>query len=530
MALRDHLATVRAAFNRRLLLSCALIAFSQMNFGFDQVAFSTTQAMDAFEREFGVQNRKTKAFALEPTYLAMLNALPYLGFLGGLFLGSSVSARWGRRMVMFAMSVHAMVMVPITVTSRSKQQMLAARVLNYIYLGMELAVVPVFQAEIVPPQVRGAVVATYQLCIYPRLETATEMEILTRQVGGLIMSLVCRGTIRLDGNAQWQIPLALFGFVPLVVASLIWFIPESPRWLLVKGRHDDSLSALRSLRDGRFSEDQIMAEYTALRDRLGRESTDSARYVDCFRGTDLRRTLIAVGVNVFLQATGQVFTARYSAVYIKSLDTVDPFSITIVNQLVNLLGVAISMVLVDHVGRRPLLYASSALQTVAWFAMAGLGTPRAPTHAMRSAIVALIAFFNISFCIGWAPLSHTVAAEVPSSRLRDMTFRTANAVNLIMQLVITLVIPYLIDDKYAGLGTKIGYVFAPLSILSLLFTYLYVPETTGKSLEELDALFADRVPTRQFKTAVVDHAKADPARADPSRAGKDPNAAHLEVA
>ncbi|KAM5474583.1 hypothetical protein MauCBS54593_002159 [Microsporum audouinii] len=520
MALREHLATVRAAFNRRLLLSCALIAFSQMNFGFDQVAFSTTQAMDAFEREFGVQNRKTKAFALEPTYLAMLNALPYLGFLGGLFLGSSVSARWGRRMVMFAMSVHAMVMVPITVTSRSKQQMLAARVLNYIYLGMELAVVPVFQAEIVPPQVRGAVVATYQLCIY---------------VGGLIMSLVCRGTIRLDGNAQWQIPLALFGFVPLVVASLIWFIPESPRWLLVKGRHDDSLSALRSLRDGRFSEDQIMAEYTALRDRLGRESTDSARYVDCFRGTDLRRTLIAVGVNVFLQATGQVFTARYSAVYIKSLDTVDPFSITIVNQLVNLLGVAISMVLVDHVGRRPLLYASSALQTVAWFAMAGLGTPRAPTHAMRSAIVALIAFFNISFCIGWAPLSHTVAAEVPSSRLRDMTFRTANAVNLIMQLVITLVIPYLIDDKYAGLGTKIGYVFAPLSILSLLFTYLYVPETTGKSLEELDALFTDRVPTRQFKTAVVDPAKADPAEADPaeadpSRPGKDPNAAHLEVA
>ncbi|EFQ99026.1 hypothetical protein MGYG_02038 [Nannizzia gypsea CBS 118893] len=494
-AIGDHFAAVRGAFNRRLLLSCALIAFSQVNFGFDQVAFSTTQAMDAFERRFGVQNQKTKKFALAPAYLSMLNALPYLGFLCGLFVGSSVSARWGRRMVMFTMSIHAMIMVPITVTSSSREQMLAARVLNYIYLGMELAVVPVFQAEIVPAQVRGAVVATYQLCIY---------------VGGLIMSLICRATIRLDGNAQWQIPLALFGFVPLVVSLLIWFIPESPRWLLVKGRHEDSLKALRTLRDGRFTEDQIMAEYTGLRTRLGLESTQQkGSYADCFRGTDLRRTIIAIGVNVFLQATGQVFTARYSAVYIKSLGTVDPFTITIVNQLVNLLGVTISMLLVDHLGRRPLLYASSILQTIAWFAMAGLGTPRVLTQGMRSAIVALIAFFNISFCIGWAPLSHTIAAEVPSSRLRDMTFRTANAVNLIMQLVITLVIPYLIDDRYAGLGTKIGYLFAPLSILSLIFAYFYVPETTGKALEELDALFADRVPTRQFRTAAVGNQAKD---------------------
>lgn len=78
-----HLKTVRQAFNLRLGLSCALIAFSQVNFGFDQVAFSTTQAMDSFGRKFGVYNPVTDEWALDPVYLSIFNALPYLGFFSG---------------------------------------------------------------------------------------------------------------------------------------------------------------------------------------------------------------------------------------------------------------------------------------------------------------------------------------------------------------------------------------------------------------------------------------------------------------
>lgn len=76
---------------------------------------------------------------------------------------------------------------------------------------MELAVVPIYQSEIVPKEVRGLVVGTYQLMLY---------------FGGLIMSLTCYGTSRLEGNKQWQIPFSLFFIIPTIVASGTWFIPE----------------------------------------------------------------------------------------------------------------------------------------------------------------------------------------------------------------------------------------------------------------------------------------------------------------
>lgn len=98
---------------------------------------------------------------------------------------------------------------------------------------MELAVVPVFQAEIVPKQVRGLVVETYQLMLFvswpffwrasSRRRQGTNDQL---QFGGLIMSLICFGTSKLDGNKSWLIPFGLFFVIPAIVAACIWFIPE----------------------------------------------------------------------------------------------------------------------------------------------------------------------------------------------------------------------------------------------------------------------------------------------------------------
>ncbi|KAH6977566.1 general substrate transporter [Ilyonectria sp. MPI-CAGE-AT-0026] len=479
----SHLVAVKNAFNARLLLSCSLIAFSQMNFGFDSTAFQATQAMDAFAETFGVYNTTTKKWYLESTYLSLLNALPFIGFGAGLFAGSTVSARFGRRMVMFTMSVYALISVPITVLSTSKEQMLAARIINFAYLGMELSVVPIFQAEIVPPKVRGLVVATYQLCVY---------------IGGVIMSIVCQSTAKMQGDLQWRIPLALFAFVPLVVTVLIWFIPESPRWLLMHGRHEDSLRSLRILRRGKFTDEEIETEFNSLQIILAEEH-EQGNFMEIFQGPNLKRTWITVGINFFLQITGQVFTSRYGTIYIKSLGTVDPFIMTIVNQAVNLIGILFSMAFVDSVGRRPLLIFSGGLQAASLFAMGGLGTPKIITNAMKTGVVALITVFNFGFTSGLAPLSHTISAEIPTSRLRDMTYRTASAVNVLVQLVVTLVIPYLLDAPYAALGSKVGFIFGSFAICSMIFTYFCIPECKGKTLEEIDRLFIEKVPIRKFK-------------------------------
>jgi len=82
---------------------------------------------------------------------------------------------------------------------------------------MELAVIPAFQSEIVPAPARGLVVGSYQLSLV---------------IGGFIINIVCKGTSTLPDNRAWRIPLGLFYIVPTMIATLVFFTPESPRWLL----------------------------------------------------------------------------------------------------------------------------------------------------------------------------------------------------------------------------------------------------------------------------------------------------------
>jgi MFS family permease len=117
-------------FNRRLFLSVLLIAVSQFNYGFDNQAFAQTQAMDAFQRQFGTYNAKTKKYGLQAYWLSLFNSCPYAGFAVGLYVGSLVSARWGRRMAMFSMSIYALVSATIVVTAQTSGQIMAGRILN----------------------------------------------------------------------------------------------------------------------------------------------------------------------------------------------------------------------------------------------------------------------------------------------------------------------------------------------------------------------------------------------------------------
>lgn len=149
-------------FNGRLIYAVCLIALSQLNFGMDQGAFSNTQAMDAFNKKFGVWNETKGAYEIESYFLSLLNSLNYIGFAVGLVSGNIISRKWGRRVCMLVMSGWAIVAAIILVTSQHREQMLAGRIIAYVYIGMELALVPVLQSELVPARVRGFVVGTYQ--------------------------------------------------------------------------------------------------------------------------------------------------------------------------------------------------------------------------------------------------------------------------------------------------------------------------------------------------------------------------------
>ncbi|KAL1904345.1 hypothetical protein Sste5344_009963 [Sporothrix stenoceras] len=461
----QHL-SLRASFNTRLTLTVLLIAVSQFNFGFDQQGFSSTQAMDAFAKQFGKYNEAKGTYALPTVWVSMFNSFIYLGQATGVILGSYISRRFGRRMCVFVMSIWALV---------------------YVYIGMELSVVPIFQSEITPRQARGFVVGTYQTSLF---------------FGGLVINCICRGTGSLSGRQQYLIPWGLFYLIPTIVASCIWFVPESPRWLVMRGRREEARASLGKLRQGKFTDEEIDAELALIVAGIEME-LEQGSFFELFHPRQIRRTGVVIGANFFLQATGQNFTSVYGALFAKSLGTINPFTVTVILAVVNTLTAIMAQFLTDKLGRRPQVFAGACIQTAALMTMGGLGTAPKQTHSIKSGIVAMMVVFTFGYSLGWAPTSHILSAEIPSTRMRDMTYRTASVINIAVQFVVTFSLPYLLNEPYANLGSKVGFIFGSIAAVSIAFAYFFVPDVSGSTLEEVDMLFASDLPIRKFKRSAL---------------------------
>lgn len=146
------------------------------------------------------------------------------------------------------------------------------------------------------------------------------------------------------------------------------------------------------------------------------------------------------------------------------------------------------------------------MQSAALFTMGGLGTASAPTLGMKTGIVAMLTVYLFSFSFGWAPLSHVVAAEIPTQQLRDKTYALGAIFNIVIQFAVSFSIPYLIGADYANLGGKVGFIFGTTAFFAALFSWFCIPECSGKSLEEIDELFLEGVAVRKFgKSHTVSH-------------------------
>ncbi|KAK6217278.1 sugar transporter [Colletotrichum tabaci] len=488
-----RLRSVTQHFNKRLLASVFLIAVSQFNYGFDNQALASTQAMDAFERQFGDYDTAAGQWKIPTYFLSLLNSLNYIGFAAGLVVGSLTSARFGRRTTMFVMSVYALISATIVVTSTTKEQILMGRILNYVYVGFELSVVPVYQSEIVPAPVRGMVVGTYQLAI---------------GLGGLVINSICRATSSFQDSRAYRIPFGLFYVIPTIVICLIWFIPESPRWLLLRDRVEEARKAHYLLREGTMPDADIDHEFAKIQQSL-LEEPEQGRTKELFQGVNLQRTAIAAGMSFFQQATGQAFASQYGTVWVKSLGTLNPFDVTLGSSALSSGMIILCLFLADRVGRRKILLLGSAVQAVALYTMAGLGVPNPVPRANKSGMVGMLLLFGAGFGLGWGPMTYVVVTEVPALRLRDRSQRVASLVNIFMNFLVNFTLPYLLNAPYAALQSKVGFIFGSIAVCSALFVFFCVPECKGRSLEEVDRMFHEGVPVRHFGDHPTDETRVN---------------------
>lgn len=129
-------------------------------------------------KQFGEYDPVKKTYFLPTVWLSLFNALPFVGFAVGIVVGSMVSKRFGRRICMISMSAWAIMCAIIIITSKNKDQIIVGRCLNFVYVGKEISVIPVYQSEITPKKVRGLLVGTYHMALVVRtIESSRPMRI-----------------------------------------------------------------------------------------------------------------------------------------------------------------------------------------------------------------------------------------------------------------------------------------------------------------------------------------------------------------
>ncbi|KAJ3461155.1 hypothetical protein MRS44_009708 [Fusarium solani] len=436
-----------------------------MLFGFDTGSFGGILANPGFINQFGKYNAETGKYAFDPTHTSIMSSIPFIGKFLGCFIAGPAIERYGHRMVFVILSVISFIGVIMEITAADTgagsgrfAQFLIGRVIVYISVGLVEVDVTTYLAEIVPAPFRGLVVISLQLFL---------------NAGTLIATGANKAYSTSTNGVGWKTVTGLQFIFPTLLIAFVFFIPDSPRWLLSKDRESDAVISLQRLQskadadEGRCDE-EILAIKEALREQY-----------DAIISTER-------GLNREKQTTRQAFTSTYQTVFYKENGYADKaFTYPIVTSVLGLLSVIPAMYLVDNLGRRYTLMTSYIFQSFWLFLLAGLGGKADKTATEKNTIVAAFMLFAVWYNMGSASISYLLGGEIPTSALREKTQSLGASWNVIWAFVTNFVIPYLIRDLHFG----VGWVFGSVSGVALFYTFFFLPETKGRALEEIDAIF-----------------------------------------
>ena len=177
------------------------------------------------------------------------------------------------------------------------------------------------------------------------------------------------------------------------------------------------------------SDAAIDAEIEAVLYVLNASKQGRGKWRDMLKGSNKRRTIVCLGTIFFNQATGQAFSSTYGAIFIKSVGSLNPFTMGIINQLVGFFGTGTAMLITDKVGRRFIFVHGAVWQTAAMFTMAALGTVQPTTMSLGRGIIAMIPVYGFGYTMGSSSVNHVITAEIPHQSLRDKTQRIVGFMN-----------------------------------------------------------------------------------------------------
>lgn len=451
---------------------------------FDPQLLGNLYAVPAFQRDFGYPYNGSYIVSA-PWQSALSLGNPIGQVLGALAAGIPMD-RFGRRKTFAACVAMTGCCVFIQFFARSPGVLLAGELLGGLVLGAYVVIAPAYASEVAPLALRGVLTSYTNLCFV---------------IGQLLANGVTAGTSKLDNHWAYSIPFALQWFWVALILPGLPFAPESPWWLVRIGRVADAENALHRLAGKGVDVPALLASIVET-DALERDLQAGGSYAACLRPAHRRRTEIGVGVYA-IQVLSGTYLVNYGTYFFEraGLPSEQAFNMGVGFLAVGLVGTLSSWALLQRVGRRTLYNYGVAVLAVLQLLIGILDC--IPDLQQRTGIVwaqsGLMLAWNFAYDASIGPVCFVLLAECSAARLREKSIALATAVQAVLGIAMTVAIPYLINPDEADLRGKLGFVFGGLAALSLVWAWWRVPETKGRTYEELDVLFERGVPARRFK-------------------------------
>ncbi|KAK4949951.1 hypothetical protein LTR10_011793 [Elasticomyces elasticus] len=480
MSVWQAIKTYPKACGWSILASTALIME-----GYDLVVIGSFYGFPEFQKKYGAKQPDGKYVVSAPWQTGLSNGA-LIGEILGLLACGILAERMGYRFTIGLALVLVICFIFITFFAVNIQMLLVGEILCGLPWGVFQTITTAYAAEVTPTALRPFLTTYVNLCWV---------------FGQLIGSGVLRGMLNVTSQWGYRIPFALQWMWPLPLLVGITLAPESPWWLVRKGRYDDaerSLRRLTSAGDSNFNPTKTIAMMIHT-DELEREISAGTTYWDCFKGTDLRRTEIACVVWMIQTLCGSGLQGYSTQFYENAgLDTIYAFDFQMGQYALAAIGVFVAWALMPRVGRRTLYLYGLIATFIALLITGFLGLAPSSNKAAPWVIGTMLLILTFIYDLSIGPVCYCLVAEISSVRLRSKTIVIARNAYNIVGIVNNILTPRMVVTTAWDWGAKAALFWAGSCFLCIVWVFFRLPEPKGKTYAELDVLFERRVKARDF--------------------------------
>ncbi|CAN6674710.1 maltose permease Mal61p [Trichomonascus vanleenenianus] len=473
----------------KAVLWCIIVSFTVIMDGYDTALLGSFYAYSQFKEKYGdLYGDQYEVPAKWQTALSMTGSAS--GIIGIMICGQFVD-RIGHRKIMMGLLVYMAGIVFMYVFCPNRTVLLIAGLLFGIATGIFSVLAPTYASEVCPVVLRGYLTTFINGCWV---------------IGQLVAQAVLRGNMNRTDDWAYRLPFALqWMWLPFLFVG-IYFAPDSPWWLVRKGRIEDAVKSVKRLASSKVHVDPHRAVAMMIHtNELEKDAESGTSYLDCFKGTDLRRTEITA-VAFVIQAVAMGNVMAYSTFFFESagLDETNSFNLGIGQYALGLIGVLTSWFLIANTGRRTIYIGGVFSMMILFFIMGCVSLAPSTNQAAPWVIAVLVLIIVLIYDATLGPVTYSVISEMSSTRLRGKTIALARNLFNLWAIVNAVIYPYIMNTTAGDWKGKVGFFQAGLCLVCVTWAFFRLPEPKGRTYEELDIMFLREIPARKFSSYKVE--------------------------